>query len=127
VPAANDLAILLRDEGRMVEAVNLLVEAAAAGDQLAAANVVALHLEAGDLAAAAAAAERYASERQPDTVLALAEVRAQQGRHGEAHDLYRRAGELRALRAHTAYGQFLSGADPGAAEREFREGERLGE
>jgi tetratricopeptide (TPR) repeat protein len=56
-------------------------------------------------------------------------VRAQQGRHAEADELYRRAGELGALQAHTAYGQFLAstGGDPAAAEREFREAERLAE
>ena len=129
VPAANDLAILLRDEGRLREALNLLVDAAAAGDQLAAANLVELQLEAGDLEGAAAAAEQYATERLPDTILALADVRAQQGRHDDADRLYRRAGELGALRAHTTYGQFLIGAraDPVAAEREFREAERLAE
>lgn len=129
VPAANDLAILLRDEGRLREALHLLVDAAAAGDQLAAANLVELQLEAGDLPAAAAAAEQYATERRPDTILALADVRVQQGRHADADELYRRAGELGALRAHTAYGQFLIdvGGDPVAAEREFREAERLAE
>jgi tetratricopeptide (TPR) repeat protein len=128
VPAANDLAILLRDEGRLVEAVNVLVDAAAAGDQLAAANLVAVQLEAGDLPAAAAAAEQYATERRPDTILALADVRTQQGRHADADALYRRAGELGALRAHTMYGQFLvAHGDPAAAEREFREAERLAE
>jgi tetratricopeptide (TPR) repeat protein len=129
VPAANDLAILLRDEGRPVEAVHLLVDAAAAGDQLAAANLVELQLEAGDLPAAVTAAEEYATERRPDTILALADVRVQQGRPADADQRYRRGGELGALRAHTAYGQFLIGVrgDPVAAEREFREAERLAE
>jgi tetratricopeptide (TPR) repeat protein len=127
-PAANDLAILLRDEGRLVEAVHLLVDAAAAGDQLAAANLVELQLEAGDLPVAAAAAEQYATERRPDTILALADVRVQQGRYADADALYRRAGELGALRAHTVYGQFLAtSGDPAAAEREFREAERIAE
>jgi Flp pilus assembly protein TadD len=128
VPAANDLAILLRDEGRLAEAVHLLVDAAAAGDQLAAANLVELQLEAGDLAAAAAAAEQYATERRPDTILALADVRAQQGRYADADALYRRAGELGALRAHTVYGQFLAASgDPAAAVREFQEAGRNAE
>jgi hypothetical protein len=128
VPAANDLAILLRDEGRLVEAFRLLVDAAEAGDQLAAANLVELQLEAGDLPAAAAAAEQYASERRPDTILALADVRVQQGRFADADALYRRAAELGALRARTAYGQFLAvSGDPAAAEREFREAERIAE
>ncbi|GAA5112245.1 hypothetical protein [Pseudonocardia adelaidensis] len=128
VPAANDLAILLRDEGRLVEAVHLLVDAAADGDQLAAANLVELQLEAGDLPAAAAAAERYASERRPDTILALADVRAQQGRAADADELYRRAGELGALRAHIAYAQFLlARGDRETAEQELREAERIAE
>jgi hypothetical protein len=128
VPAANDLAILLRDEGRLVEAVHVLLDAAAAGDQLAAANLVAMHLEAGDVAAAAATAERYATERRPDTILALADVRVQQGRYADADALYRRAGELGALRAHTVYGQFLAvSGEPAAAERELREAERVAE
>ena len=128
VPAVNDLAILLRDEGRLVEAAHLLVDAAAEGEQLAAANLVALQLEAGDLPAAAAAAEQYATERRPDTILALADVRALQGRHADADALYRRAGELGALRAHAVYGQYLvARGDLGAAERELREAERLGE
>jgi tetratricopeptide (TPR) repeat protein len=129
VPAANDLAILLHDQGRLREALHLLADAAAVGDQLAAANLVELQLEAGDLPAAAAAAEQYATERRPDAIVALADVRVQQGRHTDADQLYRRACELRGLRAHIAYGQFLIGTigDAEAAEREFREAERLGE
>jgi tetratricopeptide (TPR) repeat protein len=128
VPAANDLAILLRDEGRLREALNVLVEATEAGDQLAAANLVQLQLEAGDVPAAALAAERYATERRPDTILALADVRARQGRYADADRLYRRAGELGALCAHLVYGQFLtSTGDRVAAERELREAERSAE
>jgi tetratricopeptide (TPR) repeat protein len=127
--AANDLAILLRDEGRLREAVHLLAQVADAGDQQAAANVVQLHLEAGDLPSAIAAAERYADETRPDTIVALADARALQGRLVDAEALYRRAGELGGLRAHTAYGQFLLVArtDPAGAEREFREAERHNE
>jgi tetratricopeptide (TPR) repeat protein len=125
VTAANDLAILLRDVGRPGEAVQLLVQVAEAGDELAAANVVALHLEAGDLPAAREAAERYADESRPDTLVALADLRALEGRADEAEGWYRKAGELGALRAHTAYGQFLAGrGDPEGAEREFQEAER---
>ena len=125
IVAANDLAILLRDEGRLREAVHILEHAAAAGDLQAPANLVELYLEDGDVASAMAAAEAYADERRPDTLVALADVRAQQGRHDEADALYRRAGELGALCAHTNYGQFLlaSRGDAGAAEREFREAE----
>jgi tetratricopeptide (TPR) repeat protein len=124
--AANDLAILLRDGNRFGEAVQVLVRAADAGDQQAAANLVALQLEAGDLRAAIDAAELYADEARPDTVVALAEVRALQGRPDDAEWFYRRAGELGALRAHTAYGQFLLVArgDAAGAENEFREAQR---
>lgn len=127
--AANDLAILLRDGGRLGEAVQLLVQVAEASEEQAAANLVELHLEAGDLPSAIAAAERYADENRPDTVVALAEVRALQGRVEEAEGFYRRACELGALRAHTAYGQFLAvaRADAEGAERELRAAERHAE
>ncbi len=129
VPAANDLAILLRDEGRLREALHLLVDAAAAGDQLAAANLVELQLEAGDLPAAAAAAEQYAD-------------RAQAGHHPRARRRARAAGPpRRRRRAVPAGGGARSAAGahrvravpdrrprrPGGAEREFREAERLAE
>ena len=122
IAAANDLAILLRDQGRLREAVQLLGLAADAGDSQAAANVVQLHLEAGDLASASAAADRNADESRPDTLVALGDVRVQQGRGDDAEALYRRAGELGALHAHTAYGLFLltGRGDAGGAEREFR-------
>jgi tetratricopeptide (TPR) repeat protein len=125
VAAANDLAILLRDGGRLGEAVQLLADAAAAGDPQASANLVALLLEDDDVVSAVAAAETYADERRPDTLVALADVRVQQGRFDEAEALYRRAGELGGLRAHTAYGQFLLAGrgDVAAAERQLREAE----
>jgi Tfp pilus assembly protein PilF len=123
--AANDLAILLRDSGRPGEAVQLLAQAAEAGDELAAANVVQLYLEAGDLPAAREAAERYADESQPDTLVALADLQALEGRADDADGWYRKAGELGALRAHIAYGQFLAGrGDWEGAERELREAEQ---
>jgi TPR repeat protein len=127
--AANDLAILFRDGDRLGEAVQVLVRAADAGDTQAAANLVALHLEAGDLLAAVAAAERYVDEARPDTIVALADARSLQSKLDEAEGLYRRAGELDALRAHTAYGSFLLDVrgDPMGAEREFREAERHNE
>ena len=55
---------------------HVLRHAADAGDPQAPANLVALYLEAGDLIAAAEMAERYADESRPDTVVALADVRA---------------------------------------------------
>jgi hypothetical protein len=56
-------------------------------------------------------------------------VRAQQGNLDEAEGLYRRAAQLGAMRAHTAYGGFLQLArdDWAGAEREFREAERRAE
>ena len=128
VGAANDLAILLRDEGRLAEGVQLLERAAEAGDPQAGANLVELLLEDGDLAGAAIAAERLADRARPDTVLALADVRAAQARTQEAEELYRQAGLLGALRAHTAYGQFLlTLGDVDGAELQFIEARRHAE
>jgi tetratricopeptide (TPR) repeat protein len=127
--ACNDLAILLAQEGRIDEAVLHLERGAGAGDTQAAANLVELLFESGDLGAATRAAERYADERRPDTLVALADVRAAAGRTDEAEALYRRAGDLGALRAHSAYGAFLATvrADPAGAERELREAGRHAE
>ncbi|MCE0768256.1 hypothetical protein LWC35_35995 [Pseudonocardia kujensis] len=128
LPAANDLALLLRADGRFAEAVRVLAAAAEAGDPQAPDNLVALYLEDGDLAAAVGAAERYADEGRPDTLVALADVRAVQGRGAEAESLYRRAGELDAVRAHTAYAAFLGArGDLDGADREYREAERHNE
>jgi tetratricopeptide (TPR) repeat protein len=123
--ACNDLAILLTREGRFDEAAPLLERAADAGDPQAAANLVELLFEAGDLRGATGVAERYADESRPDTLVALADVRAAVGRADDAELLYRRAGELGALRAHGAYGGFLAGrGDVAGAERELREAGR---
>ena len=124
--ACNDYAILLTQENRFDEAVPLLRRAADAGDPQAAANLVELLYESGDLRAALQIAERYADESRPDTVVALALVRAATGRADEAEGLYRRAVQLGALRAHSAYGTFLLAVrgDAAAAEREFREAAR---
>ncbi|QJY46717.1 hypothetical protein [Pseudonocardia broussonetiae] len=129
IAAANDLGILLRDEGRLAEGILVLARAAEEGDPLAPANLVALQLEAGDLLAAAEAAEVYVDPARPDTVLALAEVRAAQARLDEAEVLFREAGELGALRAHTAFGQFLLAArgDVLGAQAEFAEARRHAE
>jgi tetratricopeptide (TPR) repeat protein len=129
VAAANDLAILLRDQRRMPEAVQVLLRAVDAGDLQAPANLVALLLEDGDLPAAADVAQRYCDESRPDTLVALADVFVAQGRNDEAESLYRRAGQLAALRAHTAYGTFLLEVrgDPEGAEREFLEARRHAE
>ena len=127
--ASNDLAILLAREGRIGEAVLHLERAAGVGDPQAAANLVELLFESGDLGAATRAAERYADEGRPDTLVALADVRAAVGRVDEAEALYRRAGDLGALRAHSAYGGFLATTrgDVTAAERELREAGRHAE
>jgi tetratricopeptide (TPR) repeat protein len=103
--------------------------AADAGDPQAAANLVELLYEAGDLGAATGVAERYADENRPDTLVALADVRAAAGRVDEAEALYDRGVELGAVRAHGAYGSFLLAArgDAGGAEREFREAGRRAE
>ncbi|WP_300011439.1 hypothetical protein [Pseudonocardia sp.] len=126
IAAANDLAIQLRDQDRLGEALQVLARAAEAGDGQAPANLVALHLEDGDVPVASIAAETYVDESRPDTVLALADVRAAQARFDEAAVLYRRAGALGALRAHTAYGQFLLAGygDVDGAERQFAEAVR---
>jgi len=127
--AANDLGILLRDEGRLGEAVDVLDRAATAGDGQAAANLVEVLLESGDLVGAGEAAQRYADPARPDTLVALADVRAEQGRHDEAEQCYRRACELRALRGHIAYGGFLLAVrgDLAGAERELRAAAERGE
>ena len=123
--ASNDLAILLARRGRLDEAVPLLERAATAGDPQASSNLVELLLESGDLGRATWAAEYYLDEAHPDTLVALADVRALTRRHDEAEDLYRRGGELGALRAHSAYGGFLAArGDAAAAERELREAGR---
>jgi Flp pilus assembly protein TadD len=123
--ASNDLAILLSRRGRLDEAVPLLERAASAGDPQAASNLVELLLEAGDLGRATWAAEYYVDEARPDTLVALADVRALTRRSDEAEALYRRGGQLGALRAHSAYGGFLAArGDVAAAERELREAGR---
>lgn len=130
VAAANDLAILLCDLDRMAEAVYLLTRAAEAGDEQAPANLVALRLEAGELEAAAEAAEKYADESRPDTIVALADVRAAEDQPDAAEKAYRRAIALGgAVRAHTAYGLFLLSVhgDATGAEEQFREAWRHNE
>jgi tetratricopeptide (TPR) repeat protein len=120
--AANDLAILLRDTDRLAEALHVLRQAAEAGDEQAPANLVALYLEAGELIEAAAAADRYADESRPDTIVALGDVRAAESKPAAAEQAYLRAIQLGGVRAHTAYGQLLLAAydDAAGAERQFR-------
>jgi len=122
VVAANDLAILLRDTDRLPEALHVLRQAAEDGDEQAPANLVALHLEAGSLIDAAEAAEKYADESRPDTIVALGDVRAAESRPDAAEQAYLRAIQLGGVRAHSAYGQFLLTAygDAAGAEEQFR-------
>lgn len=122
VAAANDLAILLRDHDQLVEAVRLLSDAAEQGDPQAGANLSSVLLEAGEVLQAEKAAQRYLADSRPDTYTALADVRTAQGVEGEAEDLYKRAIELGAVRAHTAYASFLLDVrgDAEAAEDELR-------
>ena len=70
--------------GPVPEAVPLLRRAADAGDPQAAANLVELLLEAGDLRAAVAGGRALRRRGRPDTVVALADVRAASGRPDEA-------------------------------------------
>ncbi|MGE3285559.1 MAG: tetratricopeptide repeat protein [Pseudonocardia sp.] len=122
IAAANDLAILLRDHDRLVEAAHLLTDAAEQGDSQAGANLSSLLLEAGEVLQAERAAQRHLADSRPDTYTALADVRAAQGRDGEAEDLYKRAIELGAVRGHTAYASFLLDVrgDAAAGEDELR-------
>lgn len=122
VVAANDLAILLRDTDRLAEALLVLRQAAEVGDEQAPANLVALLLEAGDLRAAVEAAEKYADEARPDTIVALGDTRAAESRPEAAEQAYLRAIQLGGVRAHSAYGQFLLAAygDAAGAEEQFR-------
>jgi Flp pilus assembly protein TadD len=128
VSAANDLAILLRDRGRVAEARFVLEQAAAAGDPVAPANLVELYLESGNLRAAVDTAERYVDDSNPDTLVALGDVRVAQQRDTEAERLYLGAAQLGAARAHTAYGNFLLNIGAvEAAEREYRAAVDAGE
>lgn len=128
VAASNDLAILLRLGDRTGEALLVLGQAVLAGDPTARANLVELHLENGDLPSAVVAAESHFDRALPDTVLALADVRAAESRLEEADAFYREACELGAVRAHTSYGHFLlARGDRQGAEFEYREAERHGE
>ena len=106
----------------MPEAAYVLRQAAEGGDEQAPANLVALHLQAGDLITAAETAERYVDDARPDTIVALADVRAAESRPDAAEEAYRKAIRLGGVRAHSAYGQFLLAAygDAAGAEEQFR-------
>ena len=124
--AANDFAILLRTGDRVRRGGAVLRHAADGGDPQAAANLVALYLRRRP-ARAAEAAERYADESRPDTIVALADVRAADEPRGRGRGRCTGAPiQLGALRAHTAYGSSCSrpAGDAAGAEGEFREGAR---
>lgn len=128
--AANDLAILLCGQDRLVEAVGLLADAARDGDPQAGANLSSVLLESGDLAGAVEAAERHLDESRPDTLVALADARVAQDRVADAATLYERAVALGgAMRAHTAYAGFLLDVrgDADGCERELRAAGEAGE
>ena len=123
---------LLELEGAKVtlarSGIEALEQAVAAGDSIAPANLVALHLEAGRLDQALETAERHVDETRPDTLVALGDVRVAQGRGTEAEHLYVQAIRLGAGRAHTAYAYYLAGnGDLAGAEREFRAAVEEGE
>lgn len=123
IGVANDLAVLLSDRGRIAEAVRLLERAIQAGDELAPMTIVGVQLMLPDgLHAATVTAEQLADEARPNTLIALAHVRATARRYDEAEQLYRRATELGGHRAHIHLGWFLQDVrgDVVAAEREYR-------
>lgn len=130
VAAMVDYGVFLRYRGRPLEAAYLFDRAARAGDEVAPMHLVAVHLEAlDDLPAARAAAEAYADERRPATLIGLADVRMATGQTDEAEWLYRRAAALGAPRAHLVYGWFLQDVrgDLVGAEREYRLAQRASE
>lgn len=125
--ALNTFGVFLRHRGRLAEAEKMLYRAAEAGDELAAANLVAVLWERSpDPRVAARAAEQWADERRPSTLLGLAFVHAATRRYDEAEKLYQRAAELGAYRGHIEYSLFLQEAreDLAAAERELEAAER---
>ena len=100
------------------------------GDELAALNLVALHLEElDDPMTASELAEELLDEAKPATLLALADCRLAAGRVDEAEDLYRRAAEQGAPCGHIYYGWFLRDRrdDHAGAEEELRRAHEAGE
>ncbi|MBA2310995.1 MAG: tetratricopeptide repeat protein [Pseudonocardiales bacterium] len=123
VGAINDLAVLISERGRTAEGIQLLERAVEAGDELAPMTLVGVQLMSPEsLPLAIATAEELANTTRPNTLVALAHVRAAVRRYDDAERLYRQACELHAHRAHLHYGWFLQEVrdDPAGAEREYR-------
>ncbi|WP_103349829.1 tetratricopeptide repeat protein [Amycolatopsis sp. CA-128772] len=121
--ALNDYGVFLRSRERYNEAIDVLQRAIAAGDSLAAANLVSLYFDdLGDLDTAEGLALRHLNSDQPNTYVALANVYAEQGRLDEADDKFREAIGLSARKVHQNYALFLweKWEDLVGAEREFR-------
>lgn len=128
--ATNDYGVFLRDRGRTQEAQYVLDRAVRLGDDLAALNLVALHLEElDDPITATELAERFLDESRPATLLALADCRLAAGRVDDAAALYRRAAEQNAPCAHIYYGWFLRDRreDLAGAEEALRRAHEIGE
>jgi tetratricopeptide (TPR) repeat protein len=128
--AMNDYGVFLRDRGRTQEALYVLDRAVRLGDDLAALNLVALHLEElEDPATATELAETFLDEDKPATLVALADCRLADGRVVEAEELYRRAAERGAPCAHIYLGWFLRDRreDVAGAEEALRRAHEVGE
>ncbi|MCP2168845.1 tetratricopeptide repeat protein [Goodfellowiella coeruleoviolacea] len=120
--ALNDYGVFLRDEKRFVEAAEVLRRSADFGDVLAPSNLI--HLYEDDLddpETAIEVGEKYLAPDKPAVYTALAAAYAAVGRTGEAGELFQRAIELDAPRAHQKYAWFLwdHEEDLAACEREF--------
>jgi Tfp pilus assembly protein PilF len=124
-PAAfNGFGVFLGNRGRTREAARALLRAAEGGDDAAPLNLVMMLWENDDEhepGAARRAADRWADESRPTTLLALAFLRAAQARYDDAEEIYRRAARLGADRGHIEYARFLQRArdDLDAAEAEL--------
>ena len=128
--AMNDYGVFLRDRGRTQEALYVLDRAVRLGDELAALNLVALHLEElEDPATATELAERLHDDAKPSTLVALADCRLAAERVEEAGELYRRAAEGGGACAHIYYGWFLRDRheDLAGAEEQLRRAHEVGE
>ena len=128
--ATNDYGVFLRGRGRTQEALYVLDRAVRLGDELAALNLVALHLEElDDPRTATELAEELLDEDRPATLLALADCRLAAGLVREAGDLYRRAAEGDGPCAHIYYGWFLRDRhdDLAGAEEQLRRAHEVDE
>jgi Tfp pilus assembly protein PilF len=130
--ALNDYGVFLVAEERFEEAIPVYERAIAAGDTLAAGNLVSLYAEdLDDLPKALELGLQYLDEAKPKTYSALAAVRQRLGELDEAERLYARAIELDAPDAHLHMAWFLQDHrdDLARVEAEFvkaRENDELG-